>query len=127
VLVTFPEPEVGGFPVEPTIALPLSSRIIDGAVVVSVGGEVDLLTAGQLADAISAALKDSPPAVVIDLTSVTFFSSAGLSVLVEADQKSETTAVRVVPGDVAERPITATGLQHLLAVFGSLEDALGSE
>jgi hypothetical protein len=40
-----------------------------------------------LADAVIAALKDSPPVLVIDLTTVTFFSSACLSVLVEAHQR----------------------------------------
>ncbi len=123
--VTFPDPEVGGVPDDPQTMLTISSRRVGEATVLAVGGEVDLATADRMAEVVSTVLGTGRPVLIIDLTSVMFFSCAGLSVLVAAHQQGgQATHVRVVAGPVADRAITATRLEHLLPVFGCLDDAL---
>ena len=52
----------------------------DVAVVLAVAGEVDMLSAPQLAEAIHTALAASPAALIVDLTKVDFLAFAGVSV-----------------------------------------------
>ena len=50
---------------------------IGGHPVLGVHGELDLLTASGLEDAVAAALTSRPPVLVIDLTPTTFLDSSG--------------------------------------------------
>jgi anti-sigma B factor antagonist len=85
---------------------------------VAVAGEVDAETAPQLRDALLAALADAE-AVVVDLDSVTFMDSSGLSALLVAHRAAEasggTLRLRDVPGRVMKL-LTITGLDELLTV-----------
>jgi anti-sigma B factor antagonist len=66
-------------------ALIVSSTRTGGASVVSVGGEVDVYTAPRLRAELDQVLDETPDGpVFLDLTAVTFISSAGLAVLVDA-------------------------------------------
>jgi anti-sigma B factor antagonist len=96
------------------------------AVVLRVAGELDLLTTPTLAEACDEALRARPPVLVIDLTSVTFLASVGMSAIVAAHEAGgDTTKVRVVGGTRETlRPITVTGLDHLLSVYSELNAAL---
>jgi anti-sigma B factor antagonist len=96
------------------------------AVVVEVAGEVDLLSAPRLRDAVMAALADRPPVVVVDLLKVGFLGSSGLAALMEAQQQTgEHTQLRVVAdGPVTLRPLQVTALDRHLAVYSTREDAL---
>jgi anti-sigma B factor antagonist len=99
------------------------------AVVVTVTGEVDMLTAPRLREAVRAAL-DDPHAreVVIDLTPVTFLSSSGLAALVQAkhDAARRGEPVRVVVDHARPviSPIKAAGLDGVLALYRRLDEAL---
>jgi anti-anti-sigma factor len=99
------------------------------AVVVHVGGEVDLVTAPRLAgELISAEEQSVPPTrLVIDLTEVTFLASAGLQVLLEYELRCRTTNIElfvvVHEGSVA-RTMAMMGLTEVLAVRPSLAEAL---
>ena len=64
-------------------------RKFNGGVVFTVAGTVDWATAAQLADAVFTAVSAEPAVLVVDLTGVTFLSSAGLAVLVDADYLGE--------------------------------------
>jgi ABC-type transporter Mla MlaB component len=64
-------------------------RKFNGSVVFAVAGTVDWATAAQLADAVFTAVSAAPAVLVVDLTGVTFLSSAGLAVLVDADYLGE--------------------------------------
>lgn len=96
------------------------------AVVLAVVGDVDVLTASQLTDAVVAVLKQGPRTVVVDLTKVEFLASAGLSALVDSQREAgQEVRFRVVAaGSVALRPIEMTGLTEELAVFPSRDEAL---
>lgn len=100
-----------------------------GATVLAVTGEVDMLTAPQLrADALRHL--DAGGALVLDLSGVSFLGSAGLAVLVEASQQAKRrgAAFRVVAVERAvTRPLAATGLGEVFSVFESVEQALAAD
>jgi anti-sigma B factor antagonist len=102
---------------------------IGAAVVVTVTGEVDMLTAPRLREAVRAAL-DDPRAgeVVIDLTAVTFLGSSGLAALVHARQdaarRGEPLRVVVDHARPVIQPIKVTGLDGVLALYHRLDEAL---
>ncbi len=98
----------------------------DGAVVLAVSGEVDMLSAPQLAESIDAALAPKPPALVVDLTKVEFLASAGLSVLVngQAAVSPPTRFAVVADGPATSRPIKLMGIDGLLSLHRTLDNAL---
>ncbi|WP_051022565.1 STAS domain-containing protein [Nocardia pneumoniae] len=105
-------------------ALEVQVRSADDAVIVTVHGEIDMASAPRLQSALDEALRNAPPAVVVDMSNVGFLGSAGLSVLVAASEAAGSGALRVVPSDAARRPIELTALDRLLTVFDTVEDAL---
>lgn len=98
----------------------------DGAVVLAVAGEVDMLSAPQLAEAIHTALVAKPAALIIDLTKVEFLASAGLSVLVngQAEAVPPTKFAVVADGPATSRPIKLMGIDSLLSLHRTLDNAL---
>lgn len=99
----------------------------DWLVVLSVNGEVDILTAPQLGRAICEALAESATALVIDLTEVTFLASVGMSVLVATQEAADAMAVRfavVADGVTTRRPIRLLGIDAVLALYPTRDDAL---
>ena len=100
------------------------------ALVVTVAGEVDAYTVGRLRAAVAAGfaqLRDGQ-VLVIDLTEVTFLSSQGLQALVEvtlaAQQRRTPLPIVVDHTRPVIRPIEVTGLDGVLALFHTVEDAL---
>ncbi len=100
------------------------------ALVVMVAGEIDLHTVHRLRTAVAAGfdqLSDGQM-LVIDLTEVTFLSSEGLAALVDVTQtaqlRREPLPVVVDHTRPVIRPIEITGLDDVLALFNTLEDAL---
>jgi anti-sigma B factor antagonist len=111
--------------------LDIAHEMIGDATVVRAAGEIDLITAPEfLAQLKKACRRATPPdPVVADLTAVSFIGSAGLSVLLEIDERCRTrrTPLRVVaiaPGAV--RPLRVTGLDQVLHVVDSLDGATTS-
>jgi anti-sigma B factor antagonist len=108
---------------------PLSVKVEQGpsGSVLSVAGEVDTLTAPELRLNMDQALPGAGEVLVVDLSEVTFLSSAGLSVLVQAHQRAEEAggAVRIVTNSGTARVFQLTGLTETLHLFGSLAEAGG--
>lgn len=104
----------------------IAKRQVDGAVVVSVSGEVDMLSAPQLDEAIHTALADGPAALIIDLSKVDFLASAGMTVLVtaQAEVAPPTRFAVVANGPATSRPIKLTGLDGVLSLHSTLDSAL---
>ena len=104
----------------------IETAAIDGGVIIAVAGEIDLLTADELTEALATEVARQA-LVVVDLTAVSFLSSSGLAALalahraaVEADH-----VLRIVAGNrVTLRPIQITGLADEIEVFTSLPDAV---
>ena len=109
-------------------ATPIAVEVvaIDGGAVVAVRGEVDLLTADRLRDALCAAAAHHR-LVVADLSAVEFLSSSGLTALALAHRAAvaEGHELRVVATErVVLRPIEITGLAERFGVFASVRDAV---
>ncbi|MEU5693311.1 STAS domain-containing protein [Actinosynnema sp. NPDC020468] len=93
-----------------------STRTADVAVV-RITGEVDMGVYGRTREAVFDAFDGSAAGLVVDLTEVTFFGSAGISILVEAARYAEERGLGfAVATDVRAvvRPLTATGLDGVL-------------
>jgi anti-anti-sigma factor len=117
--------EQSGNSVDPT-TFDVRKHQVDDAVVLTVSGEVDMLSAPQLAEAIRTALSEGPPALVIDLTKVDFLASAGMTVLVtaQAEVAPPTRFAVVANGSATSRPIKLMGLDNVLALYSTLDSAL---
>jgi anti-sigma B factor antagonist len=100
------------------------------ALVVTVAGEIDVLTVPRLRAAVAAGFDQlhEGEVLVIDLTDVTFLGSPGLAALVDvtqaARQRREPLRIVVDHTRPVIRPIELTGLDDLLALFTTVEDAL---
>ncbi len=117
--------EQSGNSVDPT-TFDIGKDQLDGAVVLTVSGEVDMLSAPQLAEAIRTTLAAGPPALVIDLTQVDFLASAGMTVLVtaQAEVAPPTQFAVVANGPATSRPIKLMGLDSVLSLYSTLDSAL---
>jgi anti-anti-sigma factor len=98
-------------------------------VVVRAAGEIDLTSAPQVDDLFDEieAGQAVPRCVILDLTEVTFLSSAGLSLLIKNDRRMRDAggALYVVSGNrLVNRAITRTGLAEMLNLFDTLDAAV---
>jgi|SRR5688500_5699283 anti-sigma B factor antagonist len=102
-----------------------------GQVVVTVGGEVDMLTSPQLRLAV---LDQFEPAaemelVVLDMDAVTFLGTSGLAVLIEVREAAHTAGVELRLACTARRvlrPLTIAGLIPLFDIHDTVEQALAA-
>ncbi|WP_433262293.1 STAS domain-containing protein [Actinosynnema sp. CS-041913] len=90
----------------------------DGVLKVSVVGEVDMDTAPRIRAALGSA-----STVVLDLEGVTFFGSAGIQLLVDAQRRVRDLAVVATRRPVL-RPLSVTGLAPYLSLCPSPDEAL---
>lgn len=108
------------------IAFEVGKRQVDQTVVLTVSGEVDMLSAPQLAEAINTELATGPAGLVVDLSKVDFLASAGMTVLVsaQADVAPPTRFAVVANGPATSRPIKLMGLDNVLSLYSTLDSAL---
>lgn len=117
--------EQSGDTVDP-IAFEVGKHQVGQAVVLTVSGEVDMLSSPLLADAIQTALASKPAALIVDLCKVSFLASAGMTVLVTAQAELEppTRLAVVADGSATSRPIKLMGIDSVLPLYSSLDGAL---
>ncbi|HVV24538.1 MAG TPA: STAS domain-containing protein [Pseudonocardiaceae bacterium] len=111
-----------------TAVLTISSSVRDGIVVVSLVGELDMSTADDAAVALREATV-SARAVVVDMTGLRFFASAGVNVLLQLrrDMDEKGVTVRLVADQRAVlRPLELMGMADLFLVHVSVADALAA-
>ncbi|HEX2214364.1 MAG TPA: STAS domain-containing protein [Mycobacterium sp.] len=106
----------------------------DGAVLVSVDGEVDSSTVDVLLrvldDGIGMAAGAPGRMVVVDLDEVTYFGSAGLNAVVSAHERglADGIAVRLVATKAeVVRPLEITRLDQVLQPYRSVASALADD
>lgn len=116
-----------GDSVDPT-AFEVGKQQVDQAVVLTVCGEVDMLSSPKLAEAIQTALAAKPAALIVDMSKVDFLASAGMTVLVsaQADVEPPTRFAVVADGAATSRPIKLMGIDSVLSLYSSLDGALSS-
>lgn len=108
--------------------LTVASTQCDGVVVVSLSGELDMSTVDQAATALKEATSTDAP-VVLDMTGLRFFSSAGLNLLLQLreDARERHLDVRLAGNQrVVARPLELTGLTELFPVYPSVAQAIAA-
>jgi anti-anti-sigma factor len=95
-----------------------------GLAVVTVAGEVDLLTAPRLSRALARAREAT---TVVDLTGVTFLAAAGLTVLVAANEAAREQGRRfgvVGAAGTARRTLELSGVAKEVPSYRTLAEAV---
>lgn len=100
----------------------------DGAVIVSLAGELDMTTVDSASDALRAA---TAPGIrlILDMTGLRFFSSAGLTLLVQLRRAAADHRMDVrLAGDqrAVALPLELTGLRDLFPIYGTADAALAA-
>ena len=105
--------------------LDVTTSVQGDEAVLSVDGEIDLTSCGQLRDEIDAIDLERAPNVVVDLTHVAFIDSTGLSVLVGAARRARQDGRRfdVVADGHLHELLHLTGLDTVMSVHRRLDDA----
>jgi anti-anti-sigma factor len=94
----------------------LAIHVDDGVpATITVGGDIDVDTSGDLGEAVGRVLRLSPTVerLVFDLADVTFMDSSGLAVLVRAENAGARVEVQN-PSPAVRVILVTTGLQHFL-------------
>jgi anti-sigma B factor antagonist len=97
--------------------------------VVSIGGEIDPGTAGELSDAALTAMQEIGPSLVLDLSGVTFMDSTGLKVLLAVHQRARLAGGRLVlaaPTRSVLRVVDITGLDDTFEVRDDVASAVAA-
>ena len=100
----------------------------DGAVVVSLAGELDLYNAEEVRTAMREVLAEEPKVLVVDLEQVTFIDSTALGVLVDAHRRmgGRDKFRLAAPGLETKRALEVSGLDQHFSVHDSVADAVGA-
>lgn len=106
----------------------VSDEWIGRIVVVSAAGDVDMLGAPQLEEAIKSAFDQNPTGLVVDFTNVDFLASAGMGVLVAAhDSKPAGVDLCVVAdGPATSRPLKLVGIADIVRVYATRDEAVSA-
>jgi stage II sporulation protein AA (anti-sigma F factor antagonist) len=105
-------------------ALKVHVRTIPAPTLVTVAGELDLLTAPQLRDHVLPLPDDD---LVLDISGVRLLAAAGLRVVLELQNRRARAGAQVVlagPSVTVRRVLCATGLDKTLPMAASAEDAV---
>jgi anti-sigma B factor antagonist len=108
------------------LALTIATTPLDQCTVLSVSGELDLNTAPELSTAVNEMVANGSARLVLDLSTLTFCDSSGLTAFVRANQAVQAAAGRLVlarPTPIVQRVLELTGLVEVLEVAASLESA----
>jgi anti-sigma B factor antagonist len=101
---------------------------VNGAVVVRLGGELDLYNAAIVRQALLDVAKDAPKRLVIDLSEVEFIDSTALGALIEARASLPDRGVLLLaaPAHETRRALEVSGLDRHLPVHDTVDAALAA-
>jgi anti-anti-sigma factor len=105
----------------------VTEELQPGVLLIRMSGEIDIASTELAAQAIRAAVIAPARLVLIDLSAVTFCSSAGLGNLVEARQLAGQHGIDLAlvgVGRPVDRPLSVTGLGGQFKIFASVGDAI---
>jgi anti-sigma B factor antagonist len=112
------------------IEFSIEDRRVGDAHVVSVKGEIDLFTAPDFKQRVSAPIDAGVPKVVVDLSETTFIDSSSLGVLIGAHRRLKLhggSLAIVCSNESIAKTFRITGLDGVFTLTGSLEDALDGD
>jgi anti-sigma B factor antagonist len=119
-------PGVGDLSTDEPITVRLEEPL-PGTAVLSVAGEVDMLSSPTLRDNIASALGDGRQRLIIELEGVEFLGTSGLAALVEARAAAaerNTELWLVCSRRQVLRPLSIAGLIDLFQIADTLPEAL---
>lgn len=96
----------------------------DGTHVVAVSGEIDLFTAPEFKQHVSAAIDNGSTHVIVDLTDTTFVDSSSLGVLIGAHRRLrrlEGTLTIVCVEETILKTFAITGLDSVFRIVDAVE------
>ena len=99
------------------------------AVILVVGGELDLRTSPELEERLDGAFAGGAELVILDLRMIEFMDSTGLRVILGSHQRAKETGRRfalVRGADQVERVLTLTGVRDLLTIVDGPEELLAA-
>jgi anti-sigma B factor antagonist len=102
-------------------------QVDDDTHVVAVTGEIDLFTAPEFKQRVSAPIDAGRTHLVVDLTATTFIDSSSLGVLIGAHRRLRRlngTLVIVCNSDPIVKTFRITGLDGVFTIVASLDEAL---
>jgi stage II sporulation protein AA (anti-sigma F factor antagonist) len=111
--------------------MPVTSKQDRGCLIVSVSGELDLKTAGELRGAVDPILEriHARPNVILDLSDITFMDSSGMGAILgryrTVSQMGGKLAVCSLTPQL-RRLFELTGLTRIIPVFASQTDAVSA-
>ena len=100
--------------------LRIAASAADGVVVITLAGELDLVSGPALADAIAVATSSGTKLVVVDLRALEVMDSTGISVLVKAHRAASQSGCRfaaVKGSPQVDRILSLTGVDELLTLL----------
>ena len=113
------------------IEFAIEDRRIDGkAHVVAVSGEVDLFTAPEFKQRVTAPIAAGVDHVIVDLTQTTFIDSSSLGVLIGAHRRLQQRGGRLVVACDTEaivKTFRITGLDGVFRIVDSVDAALRTD
>lgn len=106
-----------------------SLRHRDEIPVLDVVGEIDIYTTPQFKEAVSAAINENKPAIIINMTQVTYMDSSGFGTLLSATKR-----LRPLNGalylsgcnDAIQRMLQITRLNTIFGVYANEDEALSA-
>ena len=112
-----------------TMRIETSLRHLDGIPVLDVIGEIDIYTTPQFKEAVSAAIDENKPAIIINMTQVTYMDSSGFGTLLSATKR-----LRPLDGalylsgcnDSIQRMLQITRLNTIFGVYATEDEALAA-
>jgi anti-sigma B factor antagonist len=105
----------------------VNSLVANGAVVVSVAGEVDLYSSPTLRHEIVHWTRKKIRSLIVDLGAVTYMDSSGIATLVEGHQLTKRYGGRfriARPGPPIREVLGFAHLDKIFRIFGTVEEAL---
>ena len=100
----------------------------DGVVVARLSGDIDMSNADDVATALGRSISNDKLALVLDLSAVDYFDSAGIHLVYDLRERLRMRglALRLVvpPGSTARGSLELAGVLHTIDVDETLEEAL---
>ena len=112
-----------------TVRIETSLRHQDNIPVLDVTGEIDIYTTPQFKEAVSAAIDENQPAIVINMAQVTYMDSSGFGTLLSATKR-----LRPLDGalylsgcnEAIQRMLQITRLNTIFSVYPTEEEAVSA-
>ena len=106
-----------------------AQRHLDGAIVLSVQGEVDLANASSLRAQLTTAIETGTRLIIVDLGDLRYIDCSGIDALLDAHRTvihdGQSIVVAVVP-PMVQRVFEIIRLEEIISVFSTVEAAVES-